>query len=386
MDLNEDLKSVQSKWCSESPVGGVGQQQLRPFFTPQIHARRRPRVHGHRILLPILHAMNDSLHDLQSDIQRLTQQQGQIQQMMTTTTNSPALGGKQGNNMPVSPNPMDPQPFYISQPEGNQARRTWGQPQPINILTTHGEETEGAGGSRIIPLTCITPWAADTTAHRALAMILIPCAEISGAELQQPMYNNVQQPYDGPQYGGGGNMMHHPNHAPHHPQYPPYPPMQQQHPPYYDQAYSSPPYNPPPQQSNPSNNPNNLGNQITPPPGSYNMSPSRTPFRLHETSPSTPSRTGTTPGTKVTVNNNSSAGRPDSSSSPRRVIHSSIPALAKTTWRHRLPDEVDEPSPLGDPIAEVRVGDNKLSERLSNLNISSGSKTYRVKANAELYL
>ena len=37
-----------------------------------------------------------------------------------------------------SPNPMDPQPFYISQPDPPPQRRTWGQPQPIHFAHQHG--------------------------------------------------------------------------------------------------------------------------------------------------------------------------------------------------------------------------------------------------------
>ena len=70
-----------------------------------------------------LNAMNDSLYDLQSDIQRLASQQSQIQQMMH----------RPQQQQPQQPqNPMDPQPFYIAH-EPQQPRRTWGQPQPINF-------------------------------------------------------------------------------------------------------------------------------------------------------------------------------------------------------------------------------------------------------------
>merc|ERR1719211_701137 len=34
---------------------------------------------------------------------------------------------------PQQTNPMDPQPFYISQPDPPPQRRTWGQPQPISF-------------------------------------------------------------------------------------------------------------------------------------------------------------------------------------------------------------------------------------------------------------
>ncbi len=81
-----------------------------------------------------LNAMNDSLHDLQSDLQRLASQQTQIQQMMQPP--------QQQQQQQL--NPMDPQPFYIASdhPGHHQLhqqhphpvqRRTWGQPQPIHF-------------------------------------------------------------------------------------------------------------------------------------------------------------------------------------------------------------------------------------------------------------
>ena len=73
-----------------------------------------------------------------SDIQRLAQQQSQIQQMMHTSQSAiPSTASPQRPGGPPqpqqNPNPMDPQPFYISQPEPPPQRRTWGQPQPISF-------------------------------------------------------------------------------------------------------------------------------------------------------------------------------------------------------------------------------------------------------------
>ena len=76
--------------------------------------------------------MNDSLHDLQSDIQRLAQQQSQIQIMMS----GPRMETSPGPPQQPQHNPMDPQPFYIASPDpptSTPTRRTWGQPQPISF-------------------------------------------------------------------------------------------------------------------------------------------------------------------------------------------------------------------------------------------------------------
>ena len=53
---------------------------------------------------------------------------------------SPRLQPQQGQQPggPPMPNPMDPQPFYISQPDPPPQRRTWGQPQPIHFAHQHG--------------------------------------------------------------------------------------------------------------------------------------------------------------------------------------------------------------------------------------------------------
>ena len=69
-----------------------------------------------------------------SDIQRLAQQQSQIQQMMHTSQSAiPSVASPQRPPPNQQANPMDPQPFYISQPDPPPQRRTWGQPQPISF-------------------------------------------------------------------------------------------------------------------------------------------------------------------------------------------------------------------------------------------------------------
>ena len=64
----------------------------------------------------------------------MAQQQSQIQQMMHTSQSAiPSTASPQRPPPPQQTNPMDPQPFYISQPDPPPQRRTWGQPQPISF-------------------------------------------------------------------------------------------------------------------------------------------------------------------------------------------------------------------------------------------------------------
>ncbi len=90
--------------------------------------------------------MNDSLHDLQSDIQRLAQQQSQIQIMMSGPRLETSPGPPQQPQQPH--NPMDPQPFYIASPDppiSTPTRRTWGQPQPISFAHQQQSQMDPSG-------------------------------------------------------------------------------------------------------------------------------------------------------------------------------------------------------------------------------------------------
>ena len=119
-DLTEDLSAVQTRWLSDRNKAAAG-----PPRTPDIEAMDMETYSKS------LTAMNESLQDLQSDIQRLAQQQSQIQVMMGQPRMDTSPGPQHSSH-----NPMDPQPFYIASPDppiSTPTRRTWGQPQPISF-------------------------------------------------------------------------------------------------------------------------------------------------------------------------------------------------------------------------------------------------------------
>ena len=145
---------MQSRWLSGQGKAdqGAAAAAARAQSTP-----RTPDVEGmdRDTYGQSLQAMNDSLHDLQSDIHRLAAQHSQIQQMMNH------------NQQPQQRhNPLDPQPFYISAdspqqpmpPQGSAPmgaggpptpqRRTWGQPQgPMTFAQQGGGVIEWGGGT-----------------------------------------------------------------------------------------------------------------------------------------------------------------------------------------------------------------------------------------------
>ncbi len=137
-DLNEDLSAVQTRWLSGNRqgggAGGAGGAP-NPMRTPDVENMDMDAYAKN------LNAMNDSLHDLQSDIQRLASQQSQIQQMMSGQPQQQPQQQLPQQQQALPPNPMDPQPFYIApdHPGHHQLhhpspqRRTWGQPQPIHF-------------------------------------------------------------------------------------------------------------------------------------------------------------------------------------------------------------------------------------------------------------
>ena len=79
--MTEDISAVQSRWLSD-----------RNRTNPALNTPKTPDIEAMDIdtYSKSMYAMNDSLHDLQNDIQRIAQQQSQIQQMMQ----SPRYGFK----------------------------------------------------------------------------------------------------------------------------------------------------------------------------------------------------------------------------------------------------------------------------------------------------
>merc|ERR1719211_825833 len=53
--------------------------------------------------------------------------------MHTSQSAIPSTASPSRPPPPSQTNPMDPQPFFISQPDPPPQRRTWGQPQPISF-------------------------------------------------------------------------------------------------------------------------------------------------------------------------------------------------------------------------------------------------------------
>ena len=270
-NLTEDLSAVQSKWLSDRNAAA---QNLDPK-TPDIEAMDMDTYSKS------IYAMNDSLHDLQSDIQRLAQQQSQIQQIMhhsAIPNQSPAPSGRQ--------NPMDPQPFYISQPDPPPQRRTWGQPQPISFA--HQQPGGGVDWPQQPPRRA--QWGSpQPPPQRPPPMMYDP---YSGAPIDQ---------WGNPVYNG----------------YPPGYPQQGQSPysaytnPTYGQGYNN--YGGYPQ-PNPTSTPQ--PQQPPQPP----TSATRTPFRLHDSSPSPKPMMSSSSG--IGTGTSGTPGSRASSTLPRRLSES----------------------------------------------------------------
>ncbi len=319
-----------------------------------------------------IHAMNDSLHDLQSDIQRLAQQQTQIQQIM-----HPSQGpGGYPSAMSASPqrpmNPMDPQPFYISQPDPPPQRRTWGQPQPISFAH------QGPGGG--------IEWPQQAPRRAQWGAPQPP------PQQRPPM---MFDPYSGAPIDQWGNPI------PHHYNgyYPQHHQQQQQQGPY--SAYTNPTYG---QQQQGANGYNYSPQQQGPVAVSSASSTPRTPFRLHDGSspggtlgspskphsapprasstlprrlsesqdaPMSPGVVSKAPGYSRQASRDSMGGGSVSPNPPPRRPHTSVPAPEEDEMAPQNVSFIDS-SASGD---ETEV---TASKRLSQLNITSGSKTYRV--------
>ncbi len=289
-----------------------------------------------------LHAMNDSLHHLQTDIQRLAQQQSQIQQMM-----------QQQRQQQQSP--MDPQPFFISEghhphhppPPPPPQRRTWGQPQPINFAhqlawTAHNHSRRQQWGQQHRPIDLYHGYGPQSSDHDPYSVALPhPSRPAVGGSLYE------QQRPDMYGYGYQQSAQH------------------------YGSAYISPP--------------------------SVN-SLSRTPFRLHD------SRTMMSPpqmsSPSTTMPRTSFFDAISETSSPQRTTSSATSTMqtshnAAANYSH-LQSSI--PAPQEDDMAPQNVSfiessaeekqqndveseespAKKLPERLSQLHISSGTKTYRI--------
>jgi hypothetical protein len=127
-----DTSAIQSNWLSERNKTQPGPPTYNVDQSKTIDPYTRT-----------FSTMNDSLHELQTDIQKLATQQSQIQKMMHTSPQSPQNPSQYMQPQSQPHNPMDPQPFYMAGAEQppqqvhqqvqQPQRRTWGQPQPINF-------------------------------------------------------------------------------------------------------------------------------------------------------------------------------------------------------------------------------------------------------------
>lgn len=344
-----------------------------------------------------IYAMNDSLHDLQSDIQRIAQQQSQIQQMMQSPSaissqQSSRLQPHQSPNQQQQPqvvpshNPMDPQPFYISQPDPPPQRRTWGQPQPIHFAHQHGP-----GGM---------DWP-QQPARRAQWGAPQPPPQRPPPPVMYDPYSGQPIPTPTDQWG---NPM----------------PYNGYHPPTSNySAYNNPTYG----------GYNQYGAYTSPPLQQQQhqqpQTPQQRPFRLHDDSGAstpiksqsvTPSRSSTLPRRLSEQNDvppphsplatSASAPRPsysrqtsrDSVSERSSERHSSPINLQQQQQQPRRPHtsvpgpEEDEMAPQNVSFIDSSADDGEdenngapvtprseaATKRLSQMNITSGSKTYRV--------
>ena len=295
--------------------------------------------------------MNDSIHELQSDLRQLASQQSQIQRMMQQP--SPQSGPQPGQYIQSPPppqpphNPLEPQPFYMSgeatvAPAPHQ-RRTWGQPQPIQMA--------GLGWPRY------------------------PGPPQPGHYPQYDQYGQPVVPRD-----QWGNPIQFPGQQPAYPDQQYYSPGQPYQPPGYQQPGPGyyPGYQPGPQ---PYTSPGHPGpaQPFSPPPAQ--QAAARTahqPFRLHD-SP------GGEPGAASTPRGFSRPGGP--AEAPHR-LHTSVPAPAADDMAPQNvsfiqdstdnDEEAEEKSISPAPAAARQDSSSSLTERLKRLNISRGDKTYRV--------
>ena len=363
---------------------------------------------------------------------KLSQQHGQIQQMMNQSGGPPSRAPH---------NPMDPQPFYISS-ESQQPppqipnpytphtpqRRTWGQPQPISFAQQSG------GMMSVDPGLRRQQWGApngmaETGQYGGYAPPVPPPPQnMYGAQGQytSPMRDQwgnpmgPSQPQNSGYNGVGGNYQG---------QYNQY--NQQQQPNYSGNSPYAPgtPNNPYNQYTSPNsmqpqtaqgriNTPfmlhdpssqNNLARPAPPaaatPSTPIATSQQRTPAydssqmtsqlggsttnlaairrRLSENDPSSPTSPGVAPSytrqtSRDSLRNADIDNGPRDSASPSqppRRLHTSIPAPEENEMAPQNVSFIDS-STEDDSAHPSAKGD--LSNRLSRLNITSGSKTYRV--------
>jgi len=412
-DLGEDISALQTRWLSTatgSKAGGAtaAASHMAPHLASEASAStpRTPDVDGldRDTYTQSLQAMNDSLHDLQSDIHRLAQQHSQIQQMMHTPATaaaaapqvSAAAAGRPMSAPHPHHNPLDPQPFYISAdspqqpvppspagsggPPHTPQRRTWGQPQPISFAQ------QGGGMMSVDP----SGWGGQQPRQRWGGP---PPPPPHQQQQQHPrMYQPQQQsPYYGATdpYGNPGSPMRDQwgnvvQQQPPHPYYQndpnyPYNNAPQQQPGYSPQHYPGAPGAAPPAnggypqaaaQGQYGTPPSHMSQQQPPPAPPSVGRPSANSFRLHDSaSPaaglqrplvtSSPSGAGSVAGSSV-YSPSTSAAAVAAAVAAAASSSSAVPARQSVSARRRI-SESDTPTSPG--IRDVPPSFSRQSSR-----------------------
>ena len=344
---------------------------------------------------------------------------------------------------PQHHNPMDPQPFYISSdaqvpvpPPMAQPpqRRTWGQPQQINFAQQGGGMTSVDPYGQRRQQWGASPGRGENGQYSGYAPPVPPPPQnmygnhdpyasqmrdqwgnpigpptqqnniyngVSGGyQDQYGHYNQQQPPYSGNSaYGPGTSNSPYTNHYSQTPNsmQPPQAPSGRPNAPFrlHDAAGSQPPPRPgppaaissplaAPQQRNPSYTAPANSQTV----GSSNLAAIRR--RLSETDPTSPTSPGVAPTftrqlSRDSIINADNDPAPRDSSSPNhppRRLHTSIPAPEETEMAPQNVSFID--SSTEEDSTHPPKGD--LSNRLSRLNITSGSKTYRVLSDDKVIL
>ena len=294
-------------------------------------------------------------------------------------------------------NPMDPQPFYISQPDPPPQRRTWGQPQPISFA--HQGPSGGVEWPQQPPRRA--QWGAPQPPPQR-PMMFDP---YSGAPIDQwgnPVPHHYNGNYHQPSpYGGYGNPQQGPYGGYGNPQQGPYggqqgPPQDPQGGPspqshYGQYGASTSGYTPGSSSTTPRTpfrlheggsvtppNPNNPSQVVNKPHSAPAPSRASTlPRRLSESqndpvssTPMSPSGLSSRPSYSRQASRDSVAGSSSPNLPPRR-LHTSVPAPEEDEMAPQSVSFID--SSAEDAEDEATSSPAVPSKRLSQLNITSGN-------------
>ncbi|KAB7507571.1 Patronin [Armadillidium nasatum] len=336
-DLGTEVSNMSKRWLESS-------NQMEELRTPDMDAM------DYEEYQKSLSQMTDSLTEIQSDIQRLNQQQHQIQTMMHN--------GVQNSQLPPNAHPHLPQQqlsqFYLHEQQGSPVRRMWSHP------------ANSDGYSSLSPATRRAQWGPVRP--------MVPQGEYLMGGPPQPTgyysYQMNQQPMQLPQLNQMGS------HQP-----PPTPPTQQGQG-HAFMLHGQPHSLPAGPQANVFQNGQNYyspdqyrgylnhmyGNTSRAPPSQT----SNAPFRLHNE--------GTGSGGEENRDKASSSLRSSAQSSPSRQGQQPIRPHQKSPSPSRqiIHAPVSAPPPDDMEPQNVCFIDSDEADKLKRLSISSGSRTYRI--------